>query len=126
MKIEHLAIWTSDLDRLRSFYERYFGAVAGLKYHNPKKLFESYFLSFKGGARLELMYKPGLPQDTHLDHTGLAHFAISVGSQERVIELTEQLRHDGFSIAGEPRVTGDGYFESVVVDPDGNRIEITV
>lgn len=126
MKIEHLAIWTNDLDRLKSFYERYFGAVAGTRYHNPVKDFQSYFLSFDEGARLELMNKPGLPSGLVHEHTGIAHFAISVGTRERVLNLTERLRQDGFSIIGEPRTTGDGYFESVVLDPDGNQIEITV
>ncbi len=126
MKIEHLAIWTSDLDNLRSFYEKYFGAVSGSKYHNPVKSFESYFLSFGDGARLELMCKPGLQPGTPSERTGLAHLAVSVGSEQDVVALTERLRQDGFTIAGEARVTGDGYFESVVLDPDGNRIEITI
>lgn len=127
MKLEHLAIWTNNLERLRFFYEEYFGAVAGRKYHNPVKSFESYFLSFSSGARLELMCKPGLrAQVVNQESVGLAHLAISVGSQEKVRELTERLRRDGFAIVGEPRLTGDGYFESVVLDPDSNRIEITV
>jgi lactoylglutathione lyase len=40
--------------------------------------------------------------------------------------LTERLRADGYRVVGEPRTTGDGYYESVVLDLDGNRIEITV
>ncbi len=129
MKIEHLAIWTPDLERLKSFYENYFGAVAGAKYLNSKKQFESYFLSFETGARLEIMKKPDIPanrNDIHDQYRGLIHFAISVGSKERVDSLTNELRAGGFEIVGEPRTTGDGYYESVVLDPDGNRIEITV
>ncbi len=57
---------------------------------------------------------------------GLAHIAVAVGSREKVNALTEQLRNDGYAILGEPRVTGDGYYESVAADPEGNRIEITV
>ena len=128
MKIEHLAIWVKDLEASRTFYERYFNASAGAKYHNPTKSFTSYFLSFEGGPRLELMHRPDvvkLLQDGQ-EVMGLTHFAISVGSRSKVDELTEQLRKDGFSIIGEPRTTGDGYYESVVLDPEGNRIEITI
>jgi lactoylglutathione lyase len=57
---------------------------------------------------------------------GLAHLAISVGSIQGVEELTGRLRKDGFEVVDGPRHTGDGYFESVVLDPDGNRIEITI
>lgn len=126
MKIEHLAIWTNDLERLRSFYGRYFGVTAGPKYRNEVKAFESYFLAFSEGARLEIMHCPNLQPVNAANYTGLAHFAISVGSKENVIANTEQLRKDGFCITGEPRVTGDGYFESIVLDPDGNRVEITI
>lgn len=128
MKIEHIAIWTRDLERLRKFYGQYFGAVAGEKYVNPKKNFQSYFLSFESGARLEIMQMPGIPDSSNEINTqaiGLAHFAIDAGNRTAVNELTEKLRNDGFEVAGEPRTTGDGYYESVVLDPDGNRIEIT-
>lgn len=129
MKIEHIAIWTDDLERLREFYEKYFCASAGEKYRNPVKHFESYFLTFETGPRLEVMSTPGLARrdaDVLKQFTGLAHFAISVGSKANVDLLTEKFRADGFTIAGEPRTTGDGYYESVVLDPDGNRIEITI
>ena len=129
MKIEHLAIWARDIERLRSFYETYFGAKAGERYVNQKKNFESYFLSFEMGPRLEIMRMPAIPDnqnDVHRQYLGLIHFALSVGSKEKVDAITNQLRSDGFEIVGEPRTTGDGYYESVVLDPEGNRIEITV
>lgn len=128
MKIEHIAIWTRDLERVRSFYEKYFKALAGNKYFNPKKNFQSYFLSFESGCRLEIMQMPGIPDSTNNvneQFSGIIHFAIEVGSKMIVDSLTEQLRRDGFQIVGEPRTTGDGYYESVVLDPEGNRIEIT-
>ena len=128
MKIEHIAIWTEDLERLKEFYSRYFGTTAGEKYYNPRKNFESYFLSFDSGCRLEIMRMPGInPRDRDVlkQFQGLTHYAISVGSNEKVDQLTEQLRSDGYMIAGEPRTTGDGYYESVILDPDGNRVEIT-
>ena len=128
MKIDHLALWTFDLERSKFFYEKYFDAKAGDKYSNPKKDFESYFLSFNDGCRLEIMQMPGvIPLDRlGKQHTGLIHFAISVRNKAAVDLLTEKLRTDGYEIVGEPRMTGDGYYESVVLDPDGNRIEITI
>ena len=129
MKIEHLAIWVKDLEAMRSFYETYFGAKAGEKYHNPRKNFTSYFLSFSEGSRLELMHKPEISTDgrnTNKEFMGWAHFATSLGSKDQVNALTERLRKDGFTIAGEARTTGDGYYESVILDPENNRIELTV
>ncbi len=131
MRIDHLALWTVDLERSRLFYEKYFDAKAGLRYFNPKKSFESYFLSFKDGCRLEIMQMPGIiPLDpghsTEKQHAGINHFAVSVGNKSNVDTLTEKLRIDGYDVVGEPRLTGDGYYESVVLDPDGNRIEITI
>ncbi|MEM7368345.1 MAG: VOC family protein [Bacteroidota bacterium] len=129
MNIEHLAIWVQDLDIMKRFYESYFGARAGEKYRNSKKQFESYFLSFERGCRLELMHRPDIPanvNDLLKEYQGLIHFAISVGSKEKVDSLTEDLRSAGYMIVGEARTTGDGYYESVVLDPEQNRIEITI
>jgi lactoylglutathione lyase len=129
MKIEHLAIWTDNIEKLKAFYETYFEARSNQKYINKNTMFESYFLSFSEGCRIEIMQKPSV-QDKHEDESknykGLTHLAISVGSEAKVLSLTNRLRKDGYNILSEPRVTGDGYFESVIGDPDGNRIEITV
>lgn len=129
MKIEHVAIWTRNLERLKAFYENYFQAESNEKYTNSAKGFESYFLSFESGARLELMQMIGIPDnlnDTVAQYLGIIHLAISVGSKEKVDDLTSLLNEGGYKIVGLPRTTGDGYYESVVLDPDGNRIEITV
>jgi lactoylglutathione lyase len=128
IKIEHLAIWAKDLEKAKDFYVKYFDMVCGEKYHNPTKNFTSYFLSFKNSdVRIEIMHRAGI-----LEHigkkgvtNGLTHFAISVGSKEMVNSLTERLRSDNFIIESEPRTTGDGYYESVVLDTEGNLIEIT-
>lgn len=128
MYIEHLALWCRDLERMRAFYELYFGAISNEKYINTKKQFESYFLSFEQGPRLEIMQMNSIPahsNDVYAQFTGLIHFAVSVGSEEKVNTLTERLRSDGYEVVGEPRWTGDGYYESVVFDPEQNRIEIT-
>lgn len=126
MKIEHLAIWVRDLEKMKEFYSKYFGASVGEKYSNPKKEFESYFLTFDEGARIELMKKSGIHKSSQEELIGLAPIAISVGSKSIVDQLTERLRADGYSVTGEPRTTGDGYYESVILDPEGNRVEITV
>ncbi len=129
MRIEHVAIWTHDLERLRSFYESYFAGRSNAKYINPRKQFESYFLTFADGARLELMQMPTVPlskNDIAQQFTGYSHLAFSAGSPEAVDALTDRLRTDGYLILDGPRTTGDGYYESTVLDPDGNRIEITV
>lgn len=128
MRIEHLAIWVSDLEVMKTFYEDFFQAKAGEIYNNPKKNFSSYFLEFDGGARLELMHRPKFSKHTETkeERLGITHFAMSVGSTEKVNELTEKLRNHGFPILGEPRTTGDGYYESVIADPEGNRVEITI
>ena len=129
MNIEHIAIYTKDLERLKTFYIKYFQATANEKYINPRKGFQSYFLSFSSGARLEIMSLENIEQTRNIPgkpFTGIIHFAISVGSEAKVDALTSQLQQDGYPHLDGPRRTGDGYYESVVQDPDGNLIEITV
>lgn len=125
--IDHVAIWTDDLERLRAFYEQYFGGVAGERYENASTGFRSYLLELDG-ARLELMQIPAVAERASgdLQRLGLAHIAFALGSEQAVDELTDLLRSDGYTILDSPRRTGDGYYESVVRDPDGNRIELTV
>lgn len=128
MKIDHLAIWVEDLEMMREFYLNYFDCTCGEKYFNPKRNYTSYFLSFdKDGCRIELMLQPNIAENQPNRGLikGLAHFSINVGSKDVVNSLTEQLRTDGYSIIGEPRTTGDGYYESVFLDPEGNYVELT-
>ena len=109
MRIEHVAIWTKNLEQLKTFYETYFQAKAGEKYINPGKQFESYFLTFDSGARLELMHSPTIPDspaDREAQFTGYIHMAFAVGSKERVDALTAQLRQDGYRLVDGPRTTG--------------------
>ena len=193
MKIEHVAIWVRDIDKVGEFYRKYFGGVVHPIYRNPAKQFTSRFITFDDGARLEIMHRPdicvernvgtvtSLKSDTHrsanekmraffrfltsavfhvkqlqteeaaehsftdisevqqvgsegantiakpdTQHLGFTHLSFSVGSKEEVDRLTQQMSSDGISIVGQPRTTGDGYYESVVLDPEGNRIEITI
>ena len=127
MKIDHIAIWTTNLEGLRHFYIHYFDASSTEIYYNHSKEFRSYFLSFHGDCRLEIMEMPRIPiskNDIIKQFTGLIHFAINVGSRENVDKVTEMLKNDSYRVINEPRTTGDGYYESVVLDPDGNRVEI--
>ena len=167
MKIEHVAIWVKDIDRVCEFYRKYFGGVVQPLYHNLAKQFTSRFVTFEDGARLEIMHRPdidsndvetltesnvGTAEMFHVkplqgecsDHTcmgiaepkevghevsqhlGFTHVSFSVSSKEKVDSLTQQMSDDGITIVDQPRTTGDGYYESVVLDPEGNRIEITV
>lgn len=125
MKIEHIGLFVRDLELMRAFYEKYFGARAGQKYHNPKTTFQSYFLTFSDGARLEIGTKENLSEAKKTDF-GYRHLAFSTGSKEKVDQLTQRLAKDGFEVLSGPRTTGDGYYESVVLDPEANEIEITV
>ncbi|WP_047451525.1 VOC family protein [Alistipes sp. ZOR0009] len=125
MYITHIAIWTRDLEAMKAFYTRYFNGISNEKYINPIKKFESYFIRFDDGAQLELMRKQSVYKPTDSEEClGLTHFAFKLSSKEEVVALTERLRSDGFLIVGEPRTTGDGFFESVVLDVEGNRIEL--
>jgi lactoylglutathione lyase len=129
MKLEHVAIWTARLEELKAYYVKYFQGVAGDKYHNPKKQYQSYFLEFGNGARLEIMNSPSIPaiKDTtgSMQHLGLNHVAFEVGSRLEVDRKASELLNDGFKILDGPRVTGDGYYEFTTLDPDNNRIEVT-
>lgn len=131
MKIEHIAIWVKDIDKVCEFYRKYFGGVVHPIYHNPAKQFTSRFITFDDGARLEIMHRPEIKQIEmfhveQLEHLGYAHVSFSVGSKEEVDHLTQQMSSDGIQVVGQPRTTGDGYYESVVLDPEGNRVEITI
>lgn len=130
MKIEHLALWATDIEQMKDFYQTYFGATANKRYVNEAKGFSSYFLTFASGARLELMQRPDvLPKPSAnqaAEFLGYAHLAMAVGSETAVNDLTARLVADGYTKLDGPRHTGDGYYESVILDPEGNRIEITV
>lgn len=127
MKIEHIAMYVNDLEKARDFFVKYFGASTNDGYHNPKTDFKSYFLTFDDGARLEVMNKPVMEDSSKtLNRTGFIHIAFSVGSKEKVDELTEQLKIDGYEVISGPRTTGDGYYESCIICIEDNQIEITV
>ena len=126
MVIEHVAMYVNDPEAARDFFVTYLGGRSNAGYHNEKTDFRSYFISFDDGARLELMNKPGLEDmEKRLNRTGYAHIAFSVGSREKVDEITARLKKDGFEVVSGPRTTGDGYYESCVIVFEGNQIELT-
>ena len=129
MTIDHVAIWTSRLEKLKDFYVKYFNGTANVKYFNPEKHFESYFISFESGTRLELMQKPGIPENLNdpveKQYQGIIHLAFGVENMDLVDDKMAELVHDGFKILRGPRKTGDGYWEFETLDPDNNRIEVS-
>ncbi|EUJ47173.1 VOC family protein [Paenilisteria rocourtiae] len=125
MKIEHVAIWVADIERAKTFYTTYFNGISNDKYTNAMKGFSSYFISYPTGARLEVMQRTDVVDTKESPMLGWAHIAFSVGSKERVDILTKQLQDDGYTLESGPRTTGDGYYESVILDSEGNQIEIT-
>lgn len=127
MRIEHIAMYVNDLEKTKIFFEKYFEAKSNDGYHNIKSDFRSYFLSFDNGARLEIMNKPALSDDEKgIQRTGYIHLAFSVGSKEKVNELTVRMKEDGYKVMSGPRTTGDGYYESCIIGIENNLIEITV
>ncbi|MFD2200816.1 VOC family protein [Shivajiella indica] len=129
MTLEHVALWTDNLESMKAYYQTHFGGIPNQLYNNPKTGFKSYFLTFKGGARLEIMQMEGIPQNSNdtkeKQHLGLIHLAFGVSSKKEVEQKAIELKDAGFEILRGPRTTGDGYYEFETLDPDGNRIEIT-
>lgn len=126
MRIEHVAIYVDNLEAMKAFYVEYFNATANEKYHNPKTGLQTYFLSFESGARLELMQRPDtedLPKDLY--RTGLTHLAFALESKQAVDEMSERLVAGGCELISGPRTTGDGYYESLILDIESNQLEIT-
>ena len=127
MEFVHAAIYVEDLEAARDFYAKYFGGRANKLYENPKTGLRTYFLDFGGGAKLEIMSRPEVKggADAQPFRAGFAHIAFKADKAEQVDGLTAQIEADGFKVLSRPRITGDGYYESCVADPEGNAVEIT-
>lgn len=128
MKLEHIAIWTDNIELLRNYYVSFFDGQSNEMYINPKTQFQSYFISFESSARLEIMSMPNIPDNTNdtinAQHKGIIHIAFSVDTKQEVDAKAALLQANGFEILNGPRVTGDGYYEFVTLDPDKNRLEV--
>jgi len=129
MKIDHIAIWTENLELLKDYYVTYFDGIPGEKYTNADRQFQSYFITFHSGTRLEIMTMPNLPDNVNdtviRQHKGIIHLAFGVDSIQEVDEKARQLTSNGYKILKGPRRTGDGYYEFETLDPDNNRLEVT-
>jgi lactoylglutathione lyase len=129
MKIDHVAIWTDQLERLKDYYVKFFNGRANKKYVNSERHFESYFVSFDSGSRLELMQMPGIPPNLNdtveKQYSGLIHLSFGMETMGMVDEKLNELKRNGFKILKGPRKTGDGYYEFETLDPDNNRIEVS-
>jgi lactoylglutathione lyase len=129
MTLEHVAIWTDNLEGLKTYYTTFFGGVPNEKYTNEKKQFQSYFLKFESGARLEIMTRPDIPDNANdsigKQYKGIIHLAFGVNTMQEVDDKAKELANHGFPILSGPRTTGDGYYEFETLDPDNNRIEVT-
>ncbi|MCU0446201.1 MAG: VOC family protein [Microscillaceae bacterium] len=129
MTLEHVAIWTDDLEKLRDYYTQFFGGKPNAKYYNEHKEFASYFLTFESGARLEIMQMPNIPDNLNdrvqAQHKGIIHLAFGVATIAEVNQKADELRAAGYPILSGPRKTGDGYYEFETLDPDNNRLEVT-
>ena len=123
-KISHIAIWVNDIENLKNFYCSNLNGIAGERYVNHQKDFCSYFISFTSGSQLELL--SSLSGTGFVNANPKPHFAFSVGSKKEVNRLTAVLLNKGVEIINNPRITGDGYYENTLTDPEGNIIELTV
>ena len=128
MKIDHVALFCRDLEAMRQFFLDYFEAVSNEQYHNPRTGLRTYILTFpNGGARLEVMSRPDtIDADPSKPHIGFIHVSFAVGSKEAVDAKTVELRDAGYQVVSGPRTTGDGYYESCILGPEGIQIEITI
>ena len=127
MYIEHVAIWSSNIEISKDFYIKYFEAVSNEKYiskNNPG--FESYFLKFNNGSRLEIMQHPNINQKNNFEMLGFAHIAFAVKNKQEFDELINRMQKENVKIISQPRLTGDGYYEACVLDPDNNKVEIII
>jgi lactoylglutathione lyase len=150
MRIDHAALFCRDLEQMRQFFIDYFDARSNEQYHNPRTGLRTYILSFtEGSTRLELMQRTeqrepssslewpsrdGRRQSQRPDvqdadpsqpTIGYVHLSFAVGSRKGVDLLTRRLAADGYTVTSGPRTTGDGYYESSIVGPEGIQIEVT-
>lgn len=127
MRIDHAALFCRDLEQMRQFFIEYFDARSNEQYHNPRTGLRTYILSFtEGSTRLELMLRPDVQDaDPSQPAIGYVHLSFAVGSRKGVDLLTRRLAADGYTVTSGPRITGDGYYESCILGPEGIQIEVT-
>ncbi len=128
MKIDHVAIWTTDLEKMKEYYTRFFGGTPNNKYRNNDSGFESYFITFASDSAIELMSRHDIPDNMNdvagKQHKGIIHLAFGVDTMKQVEEKAIELQNAGYKILRGPRKTGDGYWEFETLDPENNRLEV--
>lgn len=128
MKLHHTAIWVNDLEKIREYYMKHFGATSNDMYTNQTTGFRSYFLTFESGGKLEVMSREDIPDNLNdiigKQHKGYIHLAFMVNSNDEVDAKARELQEAGYPVLRGPRVTGDGYYEFETIDPEGNRLEV--
>jgi len=125
MNIEHVALYVNNLEVEKNFFVKYFNAKASEKYTNFRNDFSSYFLTFDNGSRVEIMHRQSMIDPKKAKYrSGYHHVAINVGDKKAVDYITQQMEDDGVYIVATPRKTGDGYYASIVADPEDNEIEL--
>lgn len=122
--IDHVGLYVADLDVVSAFYVQYLGGQRDAGYHNPRTGLRTHFITFEGGARLEVMTHPDHHDQPSAATCGYAHVAFNLGSSEAVDALVERLKAEDAPVLSGPRTTGDGYYEAVVLDPEGNHVEL--
>lgn len=126
MRIDHTALFCRNLEQMRQFFIDYFDARSNEQYHNPRTGLRTYILTFtEGSTRLELMQRPDV-QDANPSQPaiGYVHLSFAVGSRKGVDLLTRRLAANGYTVTSGPRTTGDGYYESCILGPEGIQIEV--
>ena len=126
MQIKCISMWTQNLEGMKYFYVKFFGAEAGALYNNEKAGFECYLLTFKRGLVVELMRRADVKTRPVRPYIGITGLAFKAGTMKEVRRITEKLQKENVPVLKEPRISGDGFFSSTVADPDGNEIEIAV
>ncbi|MDO4244073.1 MAG: VOC family protein [Actinomyces sp.] len=129
--LDHAAIWVADLDGARDFYSHWFNGHANGLYENPVTGLRSHILHFCDDgvpdgrrARLEIMTRPDVLASGGQAGLGWAHVSFAVPGPADVDRLASDMAQAGIEVVDGPRLTGDGYYEAVVLDPEGNRVEI--
>ena len=129
-RIDHAAVWVADLVGVRDFYLRWFSGRSYGAYHNPRTGLRTFIISFDPdatggrGARLELMSRPDIGARPESEALGWAHVSFALPGGTDVDELAARARAAGVPVVDGPRRTGDGYYAAVLLDPEGNRVEI--
>ena len=131
--IDHAALWVTDLDGARDFYSHWFNGHSNGLYENPRTGLRTYILHFTDGpweerrTRLELMSRPDVAAPAEAAERtgpGWAHVSFSLPGRDDVDRLAADMAEAGVRLVDGPRQTGDGYYEAVVLDPEGNRVEL--